>query len=371
MAFQATVATLQPEIDRLAQIGGGDVEIKADETDLGGIIIVRKGVKLKGPGKDQCLVHTVNENTHFLIANGCDNTQITGIGLQHPENAAGQAVKVGQNATDVIRDFRLDHLGMVGYGYSQAAIFVYGDCQGVIDHNYTLGQPTNTGFGYGVVIYGTRVWTTDVSPWVGTLKMVVMEDNEYERCRHAVAANLGAKYTFRHNHVHGNIISHPIDAHGGSDTSCGTVFCDVYGNLVELPASAETAACVGVRGGVSLVHRNTFKDYRYGIIYSLEGNTSLDRALMFMVNGSYFWNNEVVGAYKDYVVQMSPLDARPYIKENQNFFIKAMPGYVAAPYPHPLVAAAPADLRGDVNRDGKVNTSDITSLEQIIAEGNN
>lgn len=381
MAVDLTGQAIQAALDAAANQSGDNkyIELKTGETNLDRIVTCRKDVSIFGPG---AIFHTTTPY-YFLIPDGAHNVDIVGLtGIHDADETEGYFVRVGGGSTTTVLDWSVQHCKLYGYGFVYGGVFARGKTRGLFRKSYVANtkNPSNRGFGYGIVVDGDYIWVPDASHLVGTLAGVTVEDCEFLYCRHCIAANRAAVYVFRKNYCHKLIISSAVDMHGGYLTQCGTVFADVYDNLIEDPLDPNqdgpANTCIGPRGGMSTIHNNRIKGYRWPIAYTVErSNMEPAEALKYKPYKSYEWGN-TCDSGKGAVIQFNDLARDNIIVGRDVFFNTPYPGYVAPVYPHPRAIdldgpTPPAPLKGDINEDGKVNTADITALEQIIAEGGN
>ena len=339
-AAGCSVPKIQAAVDQLT--GPGVVRVPAGRAEAVGTVKVPVGVSLIGAGRDETVLfrgeQTPDTSSAPIIqvsGPGDAFTRISGlgvIGLTAPESKSWDS---GISITDCTR-FRVDNCHVERFGAS--GISVRGLCRGVIDHCRFVDnfkKPINN-VGYGVVVMGTGEWRDDLNP--GTADSVFIEDNEFIGSRHAVASNAGARYVFRHNHVHGNDNSQAVDAHGpGYGSKHGTQWIEVYGNLIEKPRAGSTAMVL--RGGGGVVFDNTMRDYRAGISLTLDFDAKLDWSRPYpipeQIGNMWVWNNTLNG---EPVLPVVPGRSANHIQIDRDYFTKPMPGYEPFTYPHPLTA---------------------------------
>jgi hypothetical protein len=235
---------------------------------------------------------------------------------------------------DDAREFRVDHCYFSELGF--AGVRTNGTSRGVIDHSTfdAIYKPSIGTDGYGVAVYGTNA-LADVP--FGSSDATFIEDCQFTACRHAVSSNQGARYVFRHNRVANGVAAHAVDTHGTEyGSAIGTEWADVYANVIEqkshVPPYHDRIA-VHIRGGRALIHDNRIVGYATAI--------ALSERTPQPTGPVYIWDNEPnvsPGAYRS----------------------SAPPGYVPAPYPHPLAsdvvahdAPGPQANRCDQRRAGE------------------
>ncbi len=351
--------------EALTALGGGGVvfvppgEWAWDQADQ--VIVTADGVTLLGAGPGHTLLYrrTSVDGGAFFQARGVRDLRISGLRFRGVETYGNRDTDYGVWLVDAT-DFRVDHCAFSLLGF--AGVRTEGACRGVVDHcrfseHY---KPALGSHGYGVVVYGTGAHTG--APF-GSPEATFVEDCEVRLCRHAVTANKGARYVFRHNLVRRNTHANAIDALGqeySSKDSVGTEWIEVYGNVVERPhledGDSPLKYAVRIRGGGGLVFENTFADAEEGV--RVDEFTPQDTGPV------YVWGNELQrdprsGQRPGYCAEtedssgvlcprVATADAvRPPADGVPVVFEAAPEGYAAAPYPHPLVSAQRLDAGRD------------------------
>ena len=324
-AKSGSAADIQAAADLIFAMGGGTVHIPEGDFSLGGSVTIRRDVKLVGAGMDKTIIRT--RGTSMVVQATGENIRISGFSLISTNYDGGNGIKI-----DNCIDFRVDHLHIEGYS-DEAGVFVTGvDTRGVIDHCYIKMKPVSN-LGYGVVIYRDDVWNEDMQ--LGTKYAVFIEDSTFVNARHAVAANAGAHYVFRHNLVQQGVVGQQVDAHGAYwGSKEGTRAVEVYDNVIENPTSGSERA-IGIRGGGGVIFNNVIKGYEYAVLLHIEDGQDLSLYPVYhQVHDLYIWDNSYDGTAE--VVISTQNNSREFIKENRDYFRYAKPDYVPYPYPHPL-----------------------------------
>lgn len=293
-----------------------------------------------------------------------------------------------------MQDFRVDHCYFrnlrsavnVGSDYYQTK---NAPVNGVIDHNLFIntGGDPGRGYGrskthtvdYGIMPYGTS--SNDVSIWDPNIYNVVghytnftvfIEDNYFSYWRHAVSANNGMHYVFRHNVVEGSCGIGDVDAHQAY-TFISTRAMEIYDNQFLDPATNATTGAllwddqpnpVNLRGGALVMFNNQIRDYMYAVgVVGADGNTVFPRGTPTTAEcPAYAWNNTNLhgGAHWDqyrngqFWLGANPVQMTP------------MPNYIPYPYPHPLTLGQTpqppmSEIRGTLmDRNGQAISSTIT-----------
>jgi len=351
-AASPAVADIQAAIRRLPN--GGVVRVPAGEAEAIGSVRLPGGVILAGAGWEKTKLFrgpasNMMKGESVIEANGANGkpVMIAGLNLVGFLDPASAGWDNGISVRDA-RDFRVDHCRLQRFGAS--GISVNGLCRGVVDHCLFVDnfKKTINNVGYGVVVMGTKVWRDDLVP--GSADSVFIEDCEFVGSRHAVASNAGARYVFRHNHVHGNDNSQAVDCHGpGYGSAHGTQWVEVYENLIEKPVGGSDA--VVLRGGGGVVFRNTLRDYRNGIVLTLDFDRSVDWSRPYpipeQVQNMWVWDNTLDGKP---VAPSVPQRSAGHIRLDRDYFTKPQGGYKPYAYPHPLAKGGPFD-RGQKSRN--------------------
>ncbi len=325
---EQTQAGIQSALNQLG--GPGTVFLPSGRYLIDGTLRIRtNGVTLQGAGGDQTVLYRLLDGTNTAMVRSTDNAnvRVTGIRFEGVSNldpdlgelSTGREVGVLlENAPD----FRVDNCSFTHTGF--AGVRTNGASQGVVDHCtfVDLYKPRIHDFGYGVVVYGINA--AENEPF-GSGRATFVEDSSFSLCRHAVAANEGARYVFRYNYVAQNQIAHAVDAHGheGGGSLVGTEWIDVNNNLIELPIYQGYA--VRIRGGLGLVWSNTFNGYNQGIELTQD-------------------TDQTTGPINIWDDTISP-DTSPMVRVGGSlgtptYVLSPPSGYVPYPYPHPLVSGA-------------------------------
>jgi hypothetical protein len=291
-----------------------------------------------GAGASRTRIYRTSEEVDPLIlVNNGNDVRIAEMAIDGNAAASSAAEGLGIRINNTV-NFRVDHCSFLDHG--AAGVRASGSCQGVVDHCSfdKIYKAPIANLGYGVVIMGTG--KIENVPF-GSAKATFVEDSGFSACRHAVASNNGARYVFRHNTVHNNVVSHAIDAHGQEYGSVvGTEWVDVNNNQVTNPVY--TINAVRIRGGKGVVWKNTFTGYDFGV--------GLIETTPQATGPVYIWGNTVThqqvnaGAGTDY-------------------HLSAMPGYKEYPYPHTLASALVARAGPDIQ------TMSAGALTEVYVDG--
>ena len=317
---------IQSAANEAYRSGGGVVFIPEGDFVLNGSVTIRDNVEVVGAGIGKTVLRTSGPS--MVIKMRGDNTRISSLSLISTDYDGGNGIMI-----DNCIDFRVDHVHIEGYS-SQAAIYIEGiDTRGVIDHSYFKMKPVSD-LGYGIVVYRDDYWDDQME--LGTEDAVFIEDNTFVNTRHAVAANSGAHYVFRHNVIEQNVYAQAIDAHGpywGSTE--GTRCVEIYDNLIENPEASGSERAMGIRGGGGVIFNNTIIGYTYGIMLIMEDHQDMDSYPVYhQVHDLYIWDNSFSGEAEVIVQNLD--HARTFIIQDRDYFLYALPGYIPYTYPHPL-----------------------------------
>ncbi|MHA1565564.1 MAG: hypothetical protein ACTSX7_09650 [Alphaproteobacteria bacterium] len=353
--IQAAVDLAQP---------GDTVLIPEGSFDFEGQVFATDGIKIAGMGRDKTFLIKRDrlEQWNAMINVDCltgEPFEFSGITLQglgrflQPDTDASGVGKSGMEKGP-IRDIGLYLQGAcVGFQvhdsrftkFTRAGVQLRGNvgtkqgaAVGVIYRNEFFDN-WYPGLGYGVEIVGHRnSWDSPVE--LGTTDVVVIEDNRFEKHRHTVAANNGARYVFRFNHILNNYQdAAAIDAHGLASWPRGTRSYEIYENRVD--NSIKRWAGVAPRGGSGVIFNNVFNGVNHGIVLMIE---KYDKRMRYpvpdQINDLWIWNNFANGT----IIQKpdfmkSQKRAKKLIRKGRNYHLKPKPDYVPLAYPHPMRAA--------------------------------
>lgn len=232
--------------------------------------------------------------------------------------------------------FRVDHCYLQDFGL--AGIQVSGESVGVIDNclfvdNY---KPSIGNVGYGVLVLRDNHWEEDMK--IGTAEATFVENCRFVGSRHAIAANGGAHYVFRHNDVADNAAGHAVDAHGpccGSDR--GTRCVEIYENTIRKPQRNEDLGIM-IRGGGGVVFDNVFEGYPSPLVIAVEdADTECSKPYprLDQVGDLWFWGNVAEGEPVAPVVYLGAM-CGSLLMADRDYFTREKPGYRPLDYPHPL-----------------------------------
>ena len=188
-------------------------------------------------------------------------------------------------------DFRITRMRVENFGRAGVDI-QHSDTMphGIVDHNefYRNYKGDGQGLGYGVVVYAeNKQWIPD--PGFGSGNFIFVEDNHFDRHRHAIAAGGAGLYVARYNYMKDTFIASAIDAHEstpgaapGTGNYYSTRAIEAYNNTIVNTLTKQLTAItsntvdqngsdstlsqfgIGIRGGEALVHHNTISGYVYG-----------------------------------------------------------------------------------------------------------
>jgi hypothetical protein len=304
-------------------------------------------MQLIGAGADKTILYRDSPGTYYgpilKVVGKADTpciTQISGLALLGVRDTEDIGEDYGILLSN-LRDFRLDHLYLEGFGY--AGVRVEASSSGVIDHaifidNFKRGIDS---LGYGVVVYGKGTWNSAAA--LGDAQATFVEDSLFVGNRHAVASSAGAHYVFRANQVVNSIVACAVDAHGmGFGIAHGTQFVEIYHNTIGEPGYDECG--IGIRGGSGVIFENTIQGYKNPVLLILEwGTPEINKAeypALDQIHDLYIWGNQVSGGPSEPQVDETGVG---FIEAGRDFFTEPMPGYTPYEYPHPLAEGGPFD----------------------------
>jgi Pectate lyase superfamily protein len=303
-----------------ALTGPGTVEVAPGRYQIEGTLAIPfDGVVLRGAGADQTIFfrQTDGTTTPMVHARNVQGIRVSGIRFEGVTAAESNGQELGVQVEDVA-NFRIDRCYFTRTGF--AGVRTNGSSYGVVDH-CTFSDPYKSAVGtdgYGVAVYG--IGSLEGLPF-GSEQATFIEDSVFERCRHAVSSNKGARYVFRYNQVAQNQIAHAIDTHGMEFRSLvGTEWAEIYQNVVDTPNFDHYA--VRLRGGAGVIWYNTFSQYRQAV--ELTQDTSEPTGPV------YIWGNLLDPP-------TMPLVRARGTMGTPTFSLVPPDNYVPYPYPHPLV----------------------------------
>jgi hypothetical protein len=321
VATGGTRDELQAAVDALG--GPGVVLVPPGEWELiGTVTVTADDVTILGAGADHTRLFRASDNPDanlaaapFIMGSGA-RLRVASLRIDGVATASSTAADKGVRIDDVA-DFRVDHCVLTHLGLS--GVITYGTSRGVVDHNRILDgfKPAINNLGYGVTTMGDGSYSGLA---FGTPEATFIEDNFVSGARHAAAANNGARYVFRYNHVTANENSHGVDAHGdeyNGSSNTGTEWIEVYHNLIDHPVA--TSAAVRIRGGKGIVWANEVDGYARGV--SLWENTPEPTGPV------YIWGN----TWGSGVTPVGDIQGSP------SYATHAPASYTPYTYPHPLV----------------------------------
>ena len=317
------------------------------------VVVEHDGVTLLGAGPETTLLYREygQDKVAFFRASGVRDLRITGIRFKGVPHADTKVIEYGVVLT-AVDGFRVDHclfshLGFAGVRSEESSTGVVDHCRFSKNFRREYGS-----LGYGVVVYGDN--THHGTP-LGSPEATFIEDNEMSLCFHAVAANKGARYVFRHNQVSQNTMGHAVDAHGeqySAPGSVGTEWVEIYDNRFASPNRANSDSSrkytVRLRGGQGVIYDNHFADIREGI--------RIDETTPQSTGPVWIWGNELLrdpdpNGRAPYCVEtetpgdvlcvrkLEGEDVKPPADGMPVFHEVAPEGYQPHPYPHPRVTA--------------------------------
>jgi len=256
--------------------------------------------------------------------------------------------------------------------------------RGVIDHcTFQRGGMTyNTP--YGVAVSGYYEPGGERLTKLGTEEAVFIEDNYFLDLTHPAAAFGGGHYVVRNNRIiekdRGTSVF-PLDGHGPGfeDSDRGTRCMEIYNNFMEdqYPQTGQlTWRVIGPRSGGGVVFGNTFRNFRYTVIFTMDNTntfsynatnktyeavsnpdiTKLDQyffqyppksgkfvpatyPVVDQPHDYYIWDNTleniIYGDTNDGVWIYGPIP-NVMIQKDRDYFLHAPDGYTPYTYPHPL-----------------------------------
>jgi len=378
-----------PDIqEAVNQAQPGDVVlIPAGQWDFSGTVFAPDGIHIRGAGKDATLLkrNDTASKPFFVVDGGGSNPfrfsdmTLQGVGVERFRAGDLSVLDSGLLIEGKAIDFQVYDARFTGF--TEACVKVYGfegstpgHARGVIYRNEFVDSiyvdMGVTALGYGVAICG------DDEEWelaLGSANAVFVEDNYFERCRHAVAANAAARYVFRYNTVVDTYYPYAaVDAHGADERRRGTRSYEVYGNTISGGVHWDTGEstaehgtwAIGIRGGDGVIFNNQFLSMSDPIFLTIENYANLSGysyPVPDQTTGLYIWNNRYNGVLYDHVSlgwdEEMAVMLRPFLKEGRDYHYLPTASYRPFIYPHPLRTG----LVGRWDFDG--NSADSSSYE--------
>ncbi|MHA1565519.1 MAG: right-handed parallel beta-helix repeat-containing protein [Alphaproteobacteria bacterium] len=352
-AVSGSAQDIQAAVDRAQP--GNTVVIPAGTFDFNGQVFMPDGIHLRGMGRDRTILVKRDDLTEWnaMITVDCATGSpftFSGITLQgrgrfiQGDSKKGGPVRDqglylrGQCQDFQIYDSRFTKFSRAGIQLHGDAGSVRGSARGVIYENEFIDN-WYPNLGYGVEVVGNQnAWEEPLD--LGSVNAVVIEDNVFEKNRHTVAANNGARYVFRHNTIIDNYANAAaIDAHGLASWPRGSRSYEIYENTVR--NSVTRWAGVGVRGGDGVIFNNRFEGVNKGILLMVERyKDSMTYPVQDQIRDLWIWNNMANGKpirRPDFWRRQSNVSA--LIAEGRDYHMAVKPDYVPLAYPHPLRTA--------------------------------
>ncbi|MFQ5823914.1 MAG: putative Ig domain-containing protein [bacterium] len=345
IAVSGYIDDIQKAVDQASS--GDTVLIPSGNFEAIGTVYVLGGVSIKGVREDNTILYrtensatgttSINNDPIFQIdgSNGesFQISDLTLIGITSPDSREGDfGIKIFNS-----KDFRVHHVTLKHFGW--AAIFIQGDCRGVVDHNTFIDNYRSKihNLGYGVAVVGSGTWPP---LQLGTEQAVFIEDNYFKGTRHTVTSNNGARYVFRYNEIVDNVEdASAIDAHGLSSWPRGNRSYEIYENSIN--NSIKRYQGIGIRGGDGVIFNNKMiTGITQPIALSNDGGSNCNYPCKDQIRELYIWNN----TYEGQPAQIFN-HAPEIIQKDRDYFLYSKPDYTPYIYPHPLVSGESLPLR--------------------------
>jgi len=321
-----------------------------ENNDFTGKVSVDAGIEIFGQGKASTFLRRGTTEGQALFEFDCSNgyaPRFHGVKLQGTDSATSERGLIIGGGPQNLQVWDVEFEDFPYYGISTSS---YGN--GVIWDARFLNC-NKAGLGYGVMVLGGKSgdsvpgdysWSQPLD--LGGAGAVFIEDCYFEECRHAIAANYGARYVSRYNEFYANGVNdHAIDAHGTNDNSItrGTRSFEIYENTISLHSPQYYA--IGLRGGNGVVFNNT-----------ITGLTQLSNWLFLIhaccltndcgtypeddqTTSLYTWGNSCNGGSYNTIRVSYKCDDEPetLFEEDRDIFSGIQKGgYAPYTYPHPL-----------------------------------
>ncbi len=349
-AASGSAEDLQAAIDRAQP--GDTVVIPAGVFDFTGQVFAPDGINIRGMGRDRTMLVKRDDLSEWkaMITVDCATGEpftFSGITLQgrgriiqgdskKPGPVRDQGLYLQGRCLDFqVYDSRFTKFSRAGIQMQGNAGSARGNARGVIYENEFIDN-WHPNLGYGVEVVGDQnSWDTPLE--LGTVNAVVMEDNLFERTRHTVAANNGARYVFRYNRIVDNYPdAAAIDAHGLAAWPRGSRSYEIYENTIR--NSVKRWAGVGVRGGDGVIFNNRMWGVGLGVLLLVERyKDSMVYPVKDQIRDLWIWGNEVDGRpVRKAEFWSRQTNAPKLVAEGRDYQLAVKPGYEPLVYPHPL-----------------------------------
>jgi len=340
---------IQVAVNVASAAGGGTVNVPSgvgyfnDDT-----VTIPGGVNIIGAGIGNTILHQTKAapfNKMFYIdgSNG-KRTRISGIQFEGNVTSSSDDVYGTGVSFYAAIDFRIDHCKFTDFPNMAIGVsgnYPVGTTRGVIDHN-DIDNPYKDIYGgnwaYGVIVSGLAyAWHDNINDFLGKYEtapagfpIVYIEDNNFSRCRHAIASNQGAWYVARYNTIREERPPNfgSIDVHGSAGaTAPGGRGLEAYNNTIIGSVGYENAQAFWIRGGGGVIYDNTMQNIWKGV-----GLYRDSQIPAYQVKDLYIWDNTMDRG--------TLIDNYAGYTENVDYFLFANSGYTPYPYPHPLTLEA-------------------------------
>ena len=247
--------------------------------------IAGKNIKVRGAGVDKTTLHRISPirgGDEPLLYFGCGSGATIEISHIHfvgndDEQEGDPVMREADQDSGIQLQGRCQNIklhDMVFEKFSNAGMMLTGrtaEQDGVVYDNkfisnykcYPLDQPDESYrcLGYGVALLGANNWP---ALQLGGANAIFIENNKFYDNRHAIAANMGARYVVRYNRILGSERTAPwgmLDAHGyrleRNGPVRGTRSWEIYHNTLGSEASGSRKASGFVpRGGDGVFFAN-------------------------------------------------------------------------------------------------------------------
>ena len=335
---------------------GDTIVIPAGTWQLTGTVKFPAGIQVKGEGLDKTIIKKVATSdkwlTMFLVqalpgkSFVMSHLALEGIGLSKVKQGDTSVTDRGLELQGKFVDFRIHHCRFSGF--THAGIYINGNKGttkghpiGVIDNNIfsdiVYHNPGVMSLGYGVAMHGDP---EDWSLQLGNANAIFVEDNSFERCRHSVAANSGARYVFRYNTVKNNYYPWAaVDAHGKHLHKHGTRSYEIYHNTFSGGIDYKTKKpqptwALGLRGGDGVVFSNKFSDVWCPIYLTIEERKKYP--VPDQVRDLWLWDNTHKGKPLKRINAGVHNKQIAFFQKGRDYHFAKKPDYKPYTYPHPL-----------------------------------
>lgn len=302
-------------------------------------VLIPGGVNVVGAGINKTVLQQTDEVTAVFFEVDGRNSEPSRIsGISFKGNITDENIERIAIAIYGAKNFRIDHNSFDNFCGSAIFNNRYGyENRGVIDQNeFDNSYKEEEGtwlWGYGVNLQAYSFAWKPLNEIFGKYidGTIYVEDNVFQGCRYAIAANTAAYYVFRYNDVtvsplYNSFGKAGVDVHEGfSDGQYGGRGLEAYNNIIRRGGDYGEQG-FKLRAGSGVIFNNELINLSVGV-WLLKFGWAINE--QNYVKDLYIWNN----TYENVTTQLKKDE---FYEENTHYFLYGKSGYESYPYPHPL-----------------------------------